>query len=100
MTNPTLKQFVENQVFESKGFPQGDTFFNLETATVERTEVEFNGTKQIKFLIIEGDKSYMAPPNVFKDIKAAAVAGFKRVRITRTGLGKEGTKYTTIGVNA
>jgi hypothetical protein len=100
MTNPTLRQFVETQSFDTKGIPQGDTYFDLDTAIVEKVEIEYNGKMETKFQIKQGDKTYIAPPVVFKDIKAAIAAGFKRVRVTRTGQGKENTRYTTVGVNA
>jgi hypothetical protein len=100
MTNPTLRQFAESQSFESRGFPQGDTFLDLDVAIVEKIEVDFNGKKETKFQITQGEKVYIAPAVVFKDIKVAIAGGFKRVRVTRTGQGKEQTRYTTVGANA
>lgn len=103
MTNPTLRQFVEASTFDnqSTGLPQGDTFFSLDTAIVEKyIDNRDEQNPKVKYKIMQDNKSFVVPTMVHKEIQRVArdPAKFARVRITRTGTGKTDTRYTVVGV--
>lgn len=103
MTNPTLRQFVQASTFnESTGFPQGDTFFDLDTATVEKFKFKASdGTETDKTKISQGGKSFAGPIVVYREIQKIVNSNpnAKRVRVTRTGTGRMDTRYTVVAVD-
>lgn len=95
MTN--LKEFCENKNFSTgESLPEGDTYINVD-AEVKETEQEWEGKKRIRYQIKDKDTTYFVGPKVMDGIKSAIKKGFSKVRVTRTGEGKN-TTYTVVGV--
>lgn len=90
-----INEFDEKE-FNSMGLPDGDTFVNLKTADFKPTEQEFNGEKIKKYIMTIEKGEYYVPKCVMADIKKLS-AKVNKVRITRTGTGKE-TRYTVVAV--
>ena len=98
-----LKSFVKEAEFGQQfdKFPEGDTYFDLDKTEVEEVESLFLdkfGKTKIQYLLKSGDKEFVAGKQILQRIKEEEAKGFNRVRITRTGLTKENTKYTVVGI--
>jgi hypothetical protein len=85
------QQFVE-------GFPQGDTFLNLEELDVSDSEADYDGQKRkVTLLKTKEGKEYYCPKSVIKQLIECHMQGFKKARITRVGKTLNDTKYTVLG---
>ena len=95
--NMKLKDFLEESNFETnwETLPKGDTFINLEDTEIESLEVEFDGQKKTRYKLKTKDKEYLVGVQVMKGIQENKDS--KRVRITKTGEGKQ-THYTVVAV--
>ena len=105
MTN--LKEFLEKENISVGGydkFPQGDTYLDLNTTTVEKEDSPFKDSKgnlkpqyrlNTPTLI-----NLICPAGVMADIQELANSEkhFTKFRVTRTGTTKDNTNYTVVGV--
>lgn len=91
-----LSEFAKKEKIEiGTGFPQGDTFLDLNEIDVEKSDYEGRPT----FKITYKDQIIFCPKSVIKQIMDFNDEGIKEVRVTRVGKSKEDTKYTVIGVD-
>lgn len=88
-----LSDFSKTEKIElGGGFPQGDTILNLNEIDVETSE--FNGKPNYK--IKSGSETFFCPKTVMRELMDLQAKGATRARVTRTGKGKEDTRYTVI----
>jgi len=93
-----LKNYIENREFSAgETLPEGDTFIVVSKTEVEEVETEWEGKKRIRYKLTSDKKNYFVGTKVMDGIKTAAAKGFDKVRITRTGEGKN-TNYAVVGV--
>jgi len=91
-----LAEFSKTEKIElGGGFPQGDTVLDLATIDVEKSE--YNGKPNYK--INNGAETFFCPKTVMRDLMELQAKGLSKARVTRTGKGKEDTRYTVLGLN-
>lgn len=90
-----LADFSKTEKIElGGGFKQGDTILELTIIDVEASE--FNGKPNYK--IKSGAETFFCPKTVMRDLIKIQAEGSTKARVTRTGKGKEDTRYTVIGL--
>lgn len=93
-----LAEFVEDKNFSTgETLPEGDTFFDVIKTSVDQVETEWEGKKRIRYKLTTEGHIYFVGTKVMEGIKKAIDKGFTKVRVTRTGEGKN-TTYTCVGV--
>lgn len=95
MTN--IMDYVKAENFSmGEVLPDGDTFFDLTKTEVSTFESEWDGKKRTRYILNQG-KPYFVGSRVMDGIKNAVAKNFTKVRVTKTGEGKN-TVYTVIGI--
>jgi hypothetical protein len=94
-----LADFVDDKNFSTgETLPEGDTFFDVVNTQVEQIETEYEGKKRIRYKLTTPEKKiYYVGVKVMEGIKKNVEKGFTKVRVTRTGEGKN-TTYAVVGV--
>jgi len=91
-----MQEFTEKVKVESgQGFPQGDTVLIFEGLDIEKTDYE----GKPRYKIVQGDKTFFAPPSLVSDLVKIFNSGVPKARVTRQGEGQRDTRYTVIGLN-
>lgn len=91
-----LAEFSKTEKIElGGGFPQGDTVLDLSAIDVQKSE--YDGKPNYK--ITSNGDTFFCPKTVMRDLMELQGRGIGKARVTRTGKGKEDTRYTVIGLN-
>ena len=93
-----LADYIEDKNFSSgETLPEGDTYFDVVDTEVKEVETEWEGKKRIRYALTYNQHTFYVGSKVMEGIKKAVEKGFTKVRVTRSGEGKN-TTYTTVGV--
>jgi len=97
-----LKDYLNTKELAGKvpGFPEGDTFINLDEVSAEDFSFDDDNGKKITKtkLKFKDGKEHYCPDSVLRKIEELMTQGLKKVRVTRTGTTFDNTKYTVIGI--
>lgn len=91
-----LKEYAKTQSFAS-GFPEGDTYLNLEDVDCEEVQSKFeDGERKGTKIRTKDGKEFFCPKSVLAELVKFASDGKSKVRITRSGKTKNDTRYTVL----
>jgi hypothetical protein len=96
-----VKDFIKGKDFStSKGFPEGKTIIDFETADFKVTDfTQDDGTiKKLNQVTINGE-TYNIPISVMKSIQVAVSKGAAAMEINRSGMLKTDTKYVAYALD-
>jgi len=95
------KDFVKGKDFStSKGFPEGKTIIDFETADFKVTDfVQDDGTIKKLNQVSDGKETYNIPISVMKKIQEAISKGAVAMEVNRSGMLKTDTKYVAYALD-
>jgi hypothetical protein len=96
------KEFVKGKDFStSKGFPEGKTIIDFESADFKVTDfVQDDGTTKKLNQVTCGTDTYNIPISVMKAIQTAISKGAVAMEINRSGMLKTDTKYVAYALDS
>lgn len=79
-----------------KKFPVGETLIDFADASVEESSIETSDGKKKVYLLKVGNEVYYCPSSVLTQAAKYCLEGITKLKVVRSGLGKNDTRYVVV----